>query len=456
MTDNIWLMLLLQVILIALNAIFACAEIAVISFNENKLEKLEADGNKKAARLHKLTKNPAKFLATIQVAITLSGFLGSAFAAENFSGKIVDWLLSLGMTIDKEILDTISVIFITLILSFFTLVFGELVPKRVAMRKSEKMALGMSSTIYFISKLFAPIVALLTASTNGILRLIRIDPHAEDEEVSEEDIKIMVDAGSKSGSIDNEEKTLIQNIFEFDDLTAGEIATHRTDVIVLWLEDSAEEWDRIIRETGHSVYPICTDSADDVVGILKMKDYLLLTDKSRDNIMSSAVRPAYFVPESVKADVLFRNMKMTKNAFAVVLDEYGGVFGVITMNDLIERLVGDFQTEESDDEEIESPEIEQIGSDEEPEWRIKGATALSDVEKELGITFPETDCDTFGGYIFGILGAIPDDGSRFSLESDGIIISVIEVEDHQIITSTVKLATKEEEETAVASKQRSE
>ena len=214
MDNSIWLMLLFQAALIALNAIFACAEIAVISFNEAKLEKLEEEGNKKAKKLRKLTSNPAKFLATIQVAITLSGFLGSAFAAENFSGVLVDWLIGLGVTLSPEVLDAAAVVAITLILSFFTLVLGELVPKRVAMKKTEKLALGMSSMIYFISKLFAPLVFLLTASTNGVLRLMRIDPKANDEEVSEEDIKIMVDAGNKSGTIDSDEKELIQNIFE--------------------------------------------------------------------------------------------------------------------------------------------------------------------------------------------------------------------------------------------------
>lgn len=439
MFDNILLMLVIQVALIALNAVFACAEIAVISFNEAKLEKLEEEGNKKAKRLRKLTENPAKFLATIQVAITLSGFLGSAFAAESFSGYIVKWVLDMGATIPAEVIDAIAVIVITLVLSFFTLVFGELVPKRVAMKKSEKMALRMSSLISFIAKLFAPLVFLLTACTNGVLRLMRIDPNSNEDEVSEEDIKIMVDA---SEHIDNEEKELIQNIFEFDDMTAGEIATHRTDVTLLWAEDTPEDWDKTIREGRHTRYPICTESVDNVVGILNTRDYFILDDKSRESIMANAVKPAYFVPQSVKADVLFKNMKETKNSIAVVLDEYGGMFGVITMNDLIEQLIGEFDTAQPDF----VPDIEQIGTEEDPEWRIQGVALLSDVNDELKLSLSKDDCDTFGGYIFCILGLIPEDGSTFTLESDGLIINVSEVEDHQIISATVKFAPKPEGE----------
>lgn len=219
MKNSIGLMLLLQVFLIALNAIFAAAEIAVVSMNDNKLAKMAKEGNKKAIRLEKLTSQPARFLATIQVAITLSGFLGSAFAADNFSEALVSLILKLGIKIPENTLNSIVVILITLILSYFTLVFGELVPKRIAMKNAEKLALGMSGLIYTISKLFKPLVSLLTLSTNAVLRLFRIDPNANDDEVSEEDIKMMVDVGSEKGAIDKIEKEFIQNVFEFDDLT---------------------------------------------------------------------------------------------------------------------------------------------------------------------------------------------------------------------------------------------
>lgn len=431
MGDSIILMLLLQVVLIALNAVFACAEIAVISISETKIEKMAEQGNKKAARLRKLTNNPAKFLATIQVAITLSGFLGSAFAAENFSDRIVSWLVSLGVTTSEKTLNTISVIVITILLSYVTLIFGELVPKRVAQRKAEKLALGMSGMIYFISKIFAPIVFLLTTSTNGVLKLIGIDPNANEESVSEEEIRMMVDAGSEQGAIDAEEKEFIQNVFEFDDLSAGEIATHRTDVSMLWLEETPEEWENTIHNSRHTMYPVCGESADDIVGVLNAKDYFRLDDKSRENVMKNAVKPAYFVPETVKADVLFRNMRKTHNKFAVVIDEYGGMHGIITISDLLERLVGNINEADGGEEELL---IAQVDSE---TWRISGAAPLEDVSKTLSIDLPTDEYDTFGGFVFGNYGSIPEDGTVFEVDACELHVKVIKVEDHQLEAALV-------------------
>lgn len=328
MENSILFMILLQVFLILLNAVFASAEIAVISINDAKLAKMAAEGDKRAVRLARLTSQPARFLATIQVAITLSGFLGSAFAAENFSDGLVNWLVGLGVKVPTATLDAIAVVIITLILSYFTLIFGELVPKRVAMRKAESLALGISGLISVIAKLFAPIVWILTASTNTVLRILGIDPDAEEETVSEEEIRMMVDVGTQKGTIDHEEKQFIQNVFEFDDLTAGEIATHRTDLTILWMKESMEEWEATIHGSRHTRYPVCGESADDVVGILNAKDYFRLTDRSRETVLEQAMESPYFVPDSVKADVLFRNMKGGCHPLAVVLDEYGGKLSI--------------------------------------------------------------------------------------------------------------------------------
>ncbi len=431
--EDIILMLLLQVVLIALNAIFACAEIAVISTNETKLEKLAEQGDKRAARLKKLTVQPARFLATIQVAITLSGFLGSAFAADNFADPLVDWIIRIGAPeAARGTLNSAAVIVITIILSFFTLIFGELVPKRVAQRKAETLSLGMANMIYYISKLFAPLVFVLTASTNGVLRLMGIDPNENEEVVSEEDIIMMVDAGSENGTIDSEEQQFIQNIFEFDDLTADEIATHRTDVSLLWMDESMEEWAKTIHDSRHTLYPVCGETVDDIVGILNTKDYFRLENKDRDTVMSEAVKPAYFVPETVKADVLFRNMRQTKNFFAVVLDEYGGMHGIITINDLIERLVGDITDEEQTEE--KEPDILPLDSE---TWKISGVAPLSDVAEALNMELPLDEYDTFGGLVFGNFGSVPEDGTTFEIEACGLAIKVTDVRDHQIEAATV-------------------
>jgi len=427
-------LIILQIVLIALNAIFACAEIAVLSINETKLERMADDGNKKAKRLFKLTREPAKFLATIQVAITLSGFLGSAFAADNFSEPLVDWVVSLGVNIPRATLDAVAVVLITLILSYFTLVFGELVPKRIAMKRSEQLALGISGLVGGISSIFKPIVWFLTVSTNAVLRLIGIDPNEADEEVSEEEIRMMVDAGSEKGAIDEQEKEFIQNVFEFDDLTAAEIATHRTDITILWTEDAMEVWEQTIHDSRHTLYPVCGESADNVVGILNAKDYFRLSDKSRDAVMREAVKPAFFVPATIKADVLFRNMRQTRNSMAVVLDEYGGVVGIVTLNDLIEQLVGNLG-EDTPEEEAAVPHIEQMN---ENTWAIIGNVSLLDIEQALEVEIGMEEVDTFTGLVFNALDMIPNDGElNLELDFSGLHFHITRVEDHQIVYATV-------------------
>ena len=396
---------------------------------------MAAEGDKRAVRLARLTSQPARFLATIQVAITLSGFLGSAFAAENFSDGLVNWLVGLGVGIPAATLDAIAVVIITLVLSYFTLIFGELVPKRVAMRKAESLALGISGLISAIAKLFAPIVWFLTASTNAVLRLLGIDPNAEEETVSEEEIRMMVDVGTQKGTIDHEEKQFIQNVFEFDDLTAGEIATHRTDLTILWLEESMEEWAATIHNSRHTRYPVCGESADDVVGILNAKDYFRLTDRSRETVMEQAVETPYLVPDSVKADVLFRNMKGSCHPLAVVLDEYGGMTGIVTINDLVEQLVGDLGEEDVCQNAL--PLIEAVDSG---TWKIRGEAPLEEVAQVLGVTLPCEDFDTFNGLIFGAMATIPEDGATIEVETAGLVIRVTEIRNHQVVTALVCLA----------------
>ena len=437
-------LIILQIVLIALNAIFACAEIAVLSINETKLERMADQGDKRAKRLWKLTREPAKFLATIQVAITLSGFLGSAFAADSFSEPLVAWILSLGVKIPENTLDTIAVVVITLILSYFTLVFGELVPKRVAMKKAEALGLGISGLVSGISSVFKPIVWFLSVSTNGVLRLLGIDPNEADEQVNEEEILMMVDAGSEKGAIDEQEKEFIQNVFEFDDLTAEEIAVHRTEVTFLWMEDPMEEWVKTIHDSRHTLYPVCDGSPDNIVGILNAKDYFRLEDRSREEVMREAVKAPFFVPETIKADVLFRKMKKTRNVMAIVLDEYGGMVGIITLNDLIEQLVGDLG-EDTAEEEAAEPHVEQL---DENTWAIVGNAELQDIEEALGVDIGLEEVETFTGLVFGELDMIPSDGPQdIELDFKGLHIHITKVEDHQIDYAIVtKLSIPDEDE----------
>lgn len=441
MDDSIGLLLLFQLVLIMLNAIFASAEIAVLSISETKLEHMVDDGNGRAKKLYKLAKEPARFLATIQVAITLSGFLGSAFAADNFSTPLVEWIISLGVTMPRHTLQNIAVVVITLILSYFTLIFGELVPKRIAMKKSEQIALGVSGLLSFISVIFRPIVGLLSVSTNLVLRLMGIDPNETDDNVSEEEIRMMVDAGSEKGTIDHQEKEFIQNVFEFNDIMAGEIATHRTDVTALMTDDTLDEWDEIIHESRHTRYPVCDGSTDNVIGILNAKDYFRIADRTKEKVLEEAVHPAYFVPETIKADVLFRDMKNTRNSLAVVLDEYGGMVGIITLNDLIEELVGELNDEPADPEN-EDPHIEKI---DDTSWRVIGNVELCDLEEETGVELASDDYDTLTGLVFDKLGMIPVDGPQnITIELDKLTVHIDKIESHQIDSAVITLKPSEE------------
>lgn len=434
--------LLLQVILIFSNAIFACAEIAVLSSNENRLECMRKEGNKRATKILYLMEEPARFLSTIQVGITFAGFLASAFAADNFSDMIVDWILSLGINISPATLNTISVILITIVLSYFTLVFGELVPKRVAMKNPEKVSLLISDLVFFMSKIFKPLVALLTKSTNGVLRLIGIDPYADEDSITEEDIRMLVDQGSQKGSINPNEQEMIHNIFEFDNKYAEDVMTHRTEVSLLWLEETEEDWEKTINESRHTYYPVCHESADNVIGVLNTKDYFRLKDKSRENVLKKAVRPAYFVPETVRTDVLFYNMKKTRNHFAVVLDDYGGMTGIITINDLLEQLVGNLDDDTTLP--VEPPPIERIDS---RTWKVQGYAPVELVAEQLNITLPDIEeYDTFGGFVFGMLGSVPADGSTPELDILNLHIKVLSIKDHRMEKAIVYVEAENKED----------
>ena len=427
-------MIVLQIVLIALNAIFACAEIAVISMNDTKLAKMVAEGDKRAVRLARLTSQPARFLATIQVAITLSGFLGSAFAAENFSGVLVDWLVSLKVPVDPEILDSIAVVFITLLLSYFTLVFGELVPKQVAMRNAEKLALGMSGLISGIATVFRPLVSLLTASTNGVLRLLGIDPNAQEDAVSEEEIRMMVDAGSEKGTIDSAEREFIQNVFEFDNIPIRDIVTHRTELTMLFLEDTMDAWEDTVQHTWFTYYPVCKETPDHIVGVLNSKSYLRLKDRSRENVMKEAVEHAYIVPETLMADVLFKNMRRDRARIAVVLDEYGGLSGIITLRDLLEELVGDLADETEAQEELSD-----LVQTEDNLWDVDGSILLETLTEKLGICLECEEYDTLNGLIFHHLGTSPEAGDTLNIEN--VHITVTQVENYQVLRAILHISS---------------
>lgn len=432
--------LLLQIILICVNAVFAGAEIAVVSMNGATLQARAEEGNKRAKVLLKLVENPSRFLATIQVAITLAGYLGSAYATDSFADPLVELLHSWNIPISESTLRSLCPLVITLIMSFFSIVFGELVPKRIAMQNKEKMSYALSGTLSFISKAFAPLVWLLTNSTNLVLRLCHIDPD-EEEEVTEEEIRMMVSQSLSQGLIEQDENAMIQNIFDFNDVTLEEICTHRKDVTGLDLEDGLDVWDDLINQTSYDCYPVYQESQDQIVGVLDAKKYLRMANRTKEAVLKSAILKPLFVLEGMKADHLLLKMKQTKTTFAIVLDEYGGFVGVVTLKDLLVLLVEDLE------EEGHSNESEGIVLLENHTWRIQGDAMLEDVNKILGLQLSDEEYDTFSGYVLDTLGgSLPDDNECFDLELEDMSIKARMGTEHRIEEAIVQLKEKKKEE----------
>ncbi len=435
--------ILILVILIAINAFFAAAEIAVISLSETKLRKQAEEGDRKADRLLKLMQAPDSFLSAIQIAITLAGFLSSAIAADSFSDPLVDWLVNdLHVTaVPPGVLNGLMVVLITVVLSYFSLVLGELVPKRIAMKKTEKVARFVVGTVCAVAAVFRPVIWLLSKSTNGVLRLFGIDPAADPEDVSEDEIMMMVDLGEERGAIEPTEKELIENIFELNDTTAEDVMVHRTDMVMIQADDSTEEILNTIRESGVTRFPVYEEDADDIIGILNTRDYLLNAQEEQPKGLRDLLRPAYFVPESVRTDALFRDMQNKKVHLAIVVDEYGGTSGLVTMEDLLEEIVGNIYDEFDPQEE---KDIEQL---EDNLWKIAGSCQLDQVAEALDVEFPEdVESDTLGGLVFAQLTAIPEDGSQLEVDACGLHIKVQELSDRRVEWALVsKLAPPEPE-----------
>lgn len=421
---------LVQILLIALNAVFAGAEIAVISVNETKMKKMAEEGDKRAKRLLSLTTDQSKVLSTIQVAITLAGLLGSAFAADSFAEPLAQAIIGLGVTSagGQSAINILCVILITIILAFFNIVFGEIIPKRVAMRRAEKMALGISDVLKAVSVVFAPFVWLLTVTSNGILRLFGIKPGEEDNPVTEEEIVLMAEAGSEAGHIAESEAELVQNVFDFKDRTAGEACTHRKDVVAVFTGETDKEWEETIYGTRHGYYPVCGEDMDEVVGMLDTRVYFRMQDKSRENVMKQAVRPVFFVHESMPANTLFFKMQKAREHVAIVLDEFGGMDGIITIRDLLELLVGDMTDKDEQDE----YSVKRI----EGGWELSGLVPIEEAEEKTGITFNEEykeGCETVSGYVCNVLGYVPADGNTAQAQDGDIKIEVTKVEQHRIV-----------------------
>lgn len=431
-SDSILPQLLLQLVLIAVNALFAATEIAVISLNETKVRRMAEGGDRKAAKMLRMVTEPTGFLSTIQICITLAGFLGSAFAADNFSDKLVNWLIN-----DCEVsgvspsaLDTISVIIITLVLSYFTLVLGELVPKRIAMKRPEGIARAVSGLMIGMTTVLRPVIWLLTVSTNGVLRLCGIDPKDNAEEVSEEEIIMMLDEGEEAGSIESGEKELIKNVFSLNDTTAEDVMVHRSQVAFLKRDDARTTLLNEIAESGYSRFPVYGENIDDIVGILYAKTYLTAQSRGERCEMKDFLMPPRFVHASTHINRILLDMQREHAHMAMVVDDYGGVIGIITLEDILEELVGEIWDES--DEVIENIRERPDGS-----YDINGSTRLSDMCESVGCSI-DSNADTVGGWVTETLGGIPASGESF--ECSGMLVTVEATDERRVLEVNVNVS----------------
>ena len=416
--------IIILVVLILINAFFAATEIAFISLNDAKIEKSVKDGDKKAIQISKMLKNPSKFLATIQIGITLAGFLSSAFASDAFAEKLAPVLNNLIPSIGIGTWKGISIIIITILLSYFTLVFGELVPKRLAMKYYEKISYATIGVIKAISVITAPFVKMLTWATNIVSKIFGVGEQ-EEEIVTEEEIKMMVDQGEEKGSIEENEKELINNVFEFNDIVASEIMTHRTDMYAIEIEQDLYEILDEIDEYKYSRIPVYRDSIDNIEGILFLKDILKSVSMRKKIKIADIIREAYFVPETKPIDEIFKELQANKMQMAIVVDEYGGTAGVLTMEDILEELVGNI-FDEYDDIEFEYKKLD------ENTYLIDGSISLYELKKILNVELPEGDYETLSGYLIEKLGRLPEEGEYPVIEDEKLTYKIQEYEDKRI------------------------
>ena len=426
--DSIPSQLLLQIILILLNAFFAATEIAVLSLNKTQLEKKAENGEKTAKRLLILLQEPSGFLSTIQIGITLAGFLGSAFAADNFSEYLVQWVSQdLGITsIPLNVLDTLSVIVITIILSYFTLILGELVPKRIAMQKPYEVSKISCGTVLMIAKIMNPVVKFLSFSTNAVLKLLHLKTEAEEDSITEEEILTMIELREKRGVLAEDESEWLQNIFDFNDTDISEIMTPSVDIVYISADASQEEIIKIIQNTGLSRYPVYQNDENNIIGVLHVRDYLLNLQTKKKPFEKILTKP-YLIPDSMRADDLFADMQNKNIHFAIAIDEFGGISGIITLEDLVEEIFGNIYDEHDS---RERPDIQKIN---ETQWRVNGNTNIEDLVEATGIQFPEDeDYNTIGGYIYSHLRSIPKDGTTKTIHIDNITFQITKIQDRRI------------------------
>ena len=384
------------------------------------MDLLAKSGDKKAQKIKKLLDVPSKFLATIQIGVTLAGFLSSAFAAESFADDLAPLLTPLLGSSAKNI----AIILVTILLSFFTLIFGELVPKRIGMKNHEKIAFATVGIIRAISIILAPFVKILTFTTNAVSKLFGVT-ESDEEIVTEEEIRMMVDAGEEKGAIEEEEKEMINNVFEFNDISVSAIMTPRNDIFALDLNITVSElFDELENDRTYSRIPVYDEDPDDIKGILYVKDVL---NKPKDTKIADLIREPFYVPETMKINELFNELKLQKIQIAIVVDEYGGTAGLVTMEDVLEEIVGDIFDEYDEIENL----YEAI---DENTYIFDAGITIYDLSKVLDIDIEEGDYDTLSGYFLELLGRMPKENEHPTVTTDKLEMTVEEFKDNRILT----------------------
>lgn len=421
------------------NAFFSCTEMAVVSVNKNRMGMLAEKGNKKAKLILKLLEEPTNFLSTIQVAITLSGFFASASAATNFSFVVENWLDPLNISYTKEI----SLVLVTVVLSFFTLVFGELVPKRVALQRAESIALFSVKIVYIISKIVLPFIKLLSFSTNLVLKILGVNLENIEEKVSEEEIKSLIEVGQRHGVFNETEKEMITSVLSFDNKIAREIMIPRKNVYSINIDTPLTNYLDELLEEKHSRIPVYQGDKDNIVGILYLKDFIVEARKNGfENVnISSIMKKPYFVLENKNIDVLFKEFQKRKIFMAILVDEYGSFIGIVTMEDIIEEVMGNIQ----DVYDEEDPLLEKLS---EYTYLVDGFYSLNDLNSKLGLKIDNDEFDTVSGFVIDLIGRIPEENEKLQVNYKNLSFQILSVKEKCIDKIKITISPEMVEETS--------
>ena len=431
------LQIAITLFILVLGMVIKMAEASLFSVSESELDELLASGKKSAVRVSNMRKATSKVRPALRSALTITEFQLTAFLVLFFSKYISEPVINAGGT--ELVAIVVGALVTVVVAAFLTVFFIAVLSRHIAIKHSLKASVSLSLFTTVIVVIYTPFSSLIEVLSNAFLRPLGINAEKQENGVSEETIRMMVDAGNEQGTIETEEKEFIENVFAFNDLSADEVATHRTSITILWTNETQNEWEKTISKSHHTYFPICDDKIDNVVGVLNAKEYFRIKERTKENVMAHAVKPPYFIPESMKANAILKSMKQKRTYFAVVVDEYGGMSGIVTVTDLLQCIVGDIF------DDLDMPHIPEIEPLDSKMWMIRGSAEKEDVEKALGIDL-DGDFETFAGYVLTMVDFIPDDGEIITVENEIMTVKITSVKDRRIEKTMVQLKEKQVDE----------